>query len=102
MKIVLLALASALTLLGTAGAAPTDVVFAEKDGLIAAEAEHFATQRETDKRAFYLTHSGSELTITPDGDPTHLSGASGGAYLEILPDTRRDHGDKLILSLIHI
>ena len=25
-----------------------------------------------------------------------MAGASGGAYLEVLPDTRRTHGDKLI------
>jgi hypothetical protein len=31
----------------------------------------------------------------PDGDKPHLGGASGN-YLEILPDTRRTHGDKLI------
>ena len=35
-------------------------------------------------------------TIEPDGDPVHLEGASGGAYVELLPDTRRGRGDKLI------
>lgn len=96
MKIDLLAFAFALTMFGTAGVAASDVVFAEKNGVIAAEAEHFLTQTKTEKRAFYLTHSGSDSAITPDGDPPHLDGASGGAYLEILPDTRRDHSDELI------
>jgi hypothetical protein len=34
--------------------------------------------------------------VGPDGDPPHLAGASGGAYLEILPDTRRTHDDPLV------
>ena len=72
------------------------LVFAEIDGLVAAEAEHFYKQSATDVRAFYLTHSGSSPNVKPDGDPTHVGGASGGAYLEILPDTRRTHQDKLI------
>ena len=72
------------------------VVFAEKDGLLAVEAEHFVKQTKTEKRQFYLTHSKLTPGIKPDGDPSHVGGASGGAYLEILPDTRRTHGDKLI------
>ncbi|MEZ6130696.1 MAG: DUF5060 domain-containing protein [Planctomycetaceae bacterium] len=72
------------------------VVFAEKDGLVAVEAEHFFKQTATDVRAFHLTHSKQTPDITPDGDPTHVGGASGGAYLEVLPDTRRSHADKLI------
>ena len=72
------------------------VVFAEKDGLVAVEAEHFFKQTHTDKRAFYLTTKKETPAIKPDGDPSHVAGASGGAYLEVLPDTRRTHGDKLI------
>ena len=72
------------------------VVFAEKDGLLAVEAEHFFKQTETEKRAFHLTHKDHTPEIEPDGDPSHVGGASGGAYLEILPDTRRNHSEKLI------
>ena len=72
------------------------VVFAEHDGVVAVEAEHFVSQSETETRAFHLTTADSSPGITPDGDPSHVAGASGGAYLEILPDTRRTHGDKLI------
>ncbi|PAY17790.1 hypothetical protein CKO51_19990 [Rhodopirellula sp. SM50] len=71
-------------------------MFAEQDGLVAVEAEHFFRQTANDVRSFYLTHADSTPSITPDGDPSHVAGASGGAYLEILPDTRRTHGDKLI------
>lgn len=76
--------------------ADSSVVFVEKDGLLAVEAEHFFQQTQADVRAFYLTHSELTPDVTPDGDPAHVGGASGGAYLEILPDTRRNHGHKLI------
>ncbi|MEM9586646.1 MAG: DUF5060 domain-containing protein [Planctomycetota bacterium] len=71
------------------------VVFSEQDGLVAVEAEHFFRQTKDETRKFYLTHSESSQAPKPDGDPSHVAGASGGAYLEILPDTRRTHGDKL-------
>ncbi len=70
--------------------------FNEADGLVAVEAEHFFKQELTDKRAFYHTSSGQTPTFDMDGDPSHVGGASNGAYLEILPDTRRNHGEKLI------
>ncbi len=73
-----------------------DPVFKEADGLVAVEAEHYVEQSSTDKRAWHLTSSETTPDITPDGDPPHVAGASGKAYLEILPDTRRTHGDKLI------
>ena len=72
------------------------VVFEEEGGLLAVEAEHYVRQSMTDVRAFYLTHASSTPDVTPDGDAAHVAGASGGAYLEILPDTRRTHDDKLI------
>ncbi len=72
------------------------LVFAEKDGSLAVEAEHFAEQTATDRRAFYLVTAATKPAVEPDGDPPHVAGASGGAYLEVLPDTRRNHGDKLI------
>ncbi|MEM9364696.1 MAG: DUF5060 domain-containing protein, partial [Planctomycetota bacterium] len=89
-----------LGLLASAAAAnpisPSTLVFAEQNGVVAVEAEHYFQQTETDVRAFYLTHRDATPDVTPDGDPNHVAGASGGAYLEILPDTRRTHGDKLI------
>jgi hypothetical protein len=71
------------------------VVFAEVDGLVAVEAEHFSLQTAADIRAFHLTTAEATPDVVPDGDPTHVDGASGGAYLELLPDTRRTHADKL-------
>ncbi|MCR9296567.1 MAG: hypothetical protein NXI32_27970, partial [bacterium] len=76
--------------------AERDLVFAEKDGLVAVEAEHFVGQTQTELRAFYLVTSKGAQEISPDGDPVHLEGASSGAYLEVLPDSRRNHSEKLI------
>ena len=70
--------------------------FNEVDGIVAVEAEHFFKQELTDKRAFYHTSSKTIPAFEMDGDPNHVAGASNGAYLEILPDTRRNHGEKLI------
>ncbi len=73
-----------------------DVVFAETDGLVAVEAEHFFQQTHSDKRAWHVTTAESPSGIAPDGDSSHVAGASGGAYLEALPDTRRVEGEPLI------
>ncbi len=75
--------------------APT-MIFEEIDGVLTVEAEHFRSQTLTEKRAWHIVTTDQEPGITPDGDPNHAATASGGAYLEILPDTRRSHGDKLI------
>ena len=94
-----LAVLSATGLSETAAQRPTvndDVVFGERDGVVVVEAEHFSRQTKTDARAFYLTTKSTTPTVSPDGDPNHSAGASGGAYLEALPDTRRTHDDKLI------
>lgn len=42
-----------------------------------------------------LTSQANIPTITPDPDPPHFSTASGGAYVELLPDTRVTHDDEL-------
>lgn len=63
---------------------------------LAVEAEHYVGQSESDVRRWYVTSTQHSPPGLADGDPSHLEGASGGAYLEILPDTRRTHKDKLI------
>jgi hypothetical protein len=90
------ALPTVLSSDGTQPRAEPDLVFAEQAGVVAVEAEHFISQTQTDQRAFYLTSPNVTPDINPDGDSPHLAGASGGAYLEVLPDTRRTHSDKLI------
>ena len=76
--------------------AEAGVVFGEVSGLVAIEAEHFYKQTQADKRAWHITSSKSSPELKPDADPAHVAGASGGAYVEALPDTRRTHDDKLI------
>ena len=73
----------------------TGQIFEEVDGLLAVEAEHFSEQTKTDKRQWYIVTTEGVPGIAPDGDPSHAADASGGAYIEILPDTRRTHADKL-------
>ena len=73
-----------------------DLVFEEKDGFVAVEAEHFFKQDLADVRAWYLTTSDKQAGLKPDADGNHVEGAGRGAYLEALPDTRKNHGEKLI------
>ena len=76
--------------------AAKDVVFQERNGLVAIEAEHYRQQNAQSVRKWMLTTRTQISELTPDGDPNHSETASGGAYLELLPDTRRTHDDKLI------
>jgi hypothetical protein len=81
---------------GTAPVAPANLVFAESGGLVAVEAEHFVQQELTATRAWHIVHAAQRPSITPDTDGTHVIGASGGAYLEVLPDSRWTHDEKLV------
>lgn len=77
-------------------AGPPAWVFQEVDGLVAFEAEHFTTNDDQGTpRAWYLTAEGSIPGVTPDPDEPHHESASGGAYLEGLPDTRVTHDDPI-------
>lgn len=71
------------------------LVFEEIEGTVAVEAEHFFRQDKTEKRAFHITTPEQHPKASSDGDDVHWNGASGNAYLEILPDTRRNHDEKL-------
>ena len=73
-------------------------IFVESDGIVAAEAESFYGQSKDEVRRFYHVSQNSTASLQnlTDGDPPHLDGSSANAYLEILPDTRRTHADKLI------
>ena len=67
----------------------------ERNGVAAVEAENFVKQTKTSKRQWYF-QDGTKNTPKPDPDPSHHGSASGGGYLEILPDTRVTHGDPLV------
>ncbi len=74
---------------------PGDVIL-EVDGVVAIEGESFARMENTEHREWVRFDATSAPDIAPDPDPPHLEGASGGAYLEALPDTRVTHDDPLV------
>ena len=45
---------------------------------------------------WYLTSPDSLPNVQPDPDGPHITDASNGAYMELLPDTRVTHLDELI------
>ncbi len=83
---------------GDGGTDGEGCVALEQNGVVAVEAEHFASQEKTSKRKWYVLDANTSGTPTPDPDPNHYNGASEGGYLEILPDTRVTHGDPLIVG----
>lgn len=88
-------LASAFCATGTAQVSP-DVVHQPVDGKLTVEAEAYFEQSLAEPRKWVLVTENAGQDIKPDGDPSHAATASGGAYLELLPDTRRSHDDTLI------
>lgn len=71
-------------------------VHVQTDGILVVEAENFEAVDLEDHRKWYRTTIDKSPGIKPDPDPNHAQGASGGAYLEILPDTRVTHADPLV------
>ena len=69
--------------------------FEEKDGILSVEAEHFFVQEKDDIRKWYIIGHNSMMDL-PDPDSNHAETASGKKYIEILPDTRTNHDEKLI------
>lgn len=86
---------SCLVLTAWASEVPEPIAV-ESNGIVAVEAEDFVQQRLADVRAWYRTDAQTTPNLQPDPDPPHVEDASGGAYLEILPDTRRTHDDPLV------
>jgi hypothetical protein len=72
------------------------VIFEEKDGLVAVEAEYFYKQTKPEIRTWYRTSKNELPSVGRDDDPPHCYGASNNAYLEVLPDERVTHSDKII------
>ncbi len=73
-----------------------NVVFQEKDGLVAVEAEYFYKQTKYNVRKWYRTSKNEQAKVGRDEDGPHIKNAGNNAYIEILPDTRVTHSDKLI------
>ena len=72
-----------------------DLVFEEVDGLVAVEAEYFYKQSKTEVRQWYMYSKDTWPKVGRDDDDPHCEGASNYSYIEILPDTRVTHADKL-------
>jgi hypothetical protein len=71
-------------------------VLEEQNGLLVVEAEDFARQSHDSIRRWYLTTTQKTPTGMRDPDENHAATASGNAYLEILPDTRKNHSEPLV------
>lgn len=71
-------------------------VHQQTDGIVVVEAEDFDRVDRQTHRKWYLTTIDEAPQVKPDPDQNHADGASGGAYLEILPDTRVTHADPLV------
>lgn len=68
-------------------------------GPIVIEAESFDRQTHAEVRQWYVTSAtdGAPAGLR-DLDPSHAASASGGAYLEILPDTRATPDEALVVG----
>lgn len=71
-------------------------IFEEKSGILSVEAENYTSQELTEIREWKTIKSEDPQPVEQDPDPNHAGTASNGAYLEILPDTRTNHSEKLI------
>ena len=58
------------------------------------EAENFTSKHQD----WHLTTTTRTPNVRPDPDGSHAGSASGRAYMELLPDTRVDHGDRLVTN----
>jgi hypothetical protein len=67
----------------------------EKDGLVIVEAEDFTSQSKSDLRKWHITSLAQNPAGT-DVSKSHASSASKNTYIEILPDTRTNHEEKLV------
>ncbi|MGC6456262.1 MAG: DUF5060 domain-containing protein [Coraliomargaritaceae bacterium] len=75
-----------------------DLIFEEIEGYAAVEAEYFYKQSKNQIRQWYLFSKGKWPKPGLDHDEPHCQNASNHAYLEILPDTRVHHGNKLTVG----
>jgi hypothetical protein len=68
----------------------------EEYGFVFVEAEKFDTQNNASVRAWHITLPSITPNVSPDPDPSHVSGAMALSYVEVLPDTRVTQDDPLI------
>ncbi len=68
----------------------------ERNGIVVVEAEDFDSQELDEIRKWYVITESYDNRVTPDADSTHARSAGGRKYLEVLPDTRKNHDEKLL------
>lgn len=73
-----------------------NTIFQENNGVLAVEGEYFYKQSKANQRQWYITSKDVVSKKIRDEDSRHHVGASNDTYVEILPDTRVTHSDKLI------
>lgn len=73
-------------------------VYEENEGILIVEAENFHSQELDQIRKWYLVNANYNEDVQPDDDKNHYTTASKNTYLEILPDTRKNHDEKLIVG----
>ncbi|AWB66152.1 hypothetical protein C2869_06745 [Saccharobesus litoralis] len=67
-------------------------------GFVVIEAEDFASQHLDDKRRWLVFSKQNHEHGYADSDLAHYHDASLGRYIEILPDTRANHSEALIIG----
>ncbi len=73
-----------------------EIIFLEQNGMVAVEAEYFNKQSQSEIRKWYITSKDGTSVVGRDDDAQHHAQASNNTYVEILPDTRVTHSDKLV------
>ncbi|WP_298502700.1 DUF5060 domain-containing protein [uncultured Maribacter sp.] len=81
-------------ILGFTSYAQSEKIHKEEKGLLIVEAEEFANQSNSSVRKWHVISSDFKSNLV-DSDGVHAESAKGGKYIEILPDTRVTHEDKL-------
>jgi len=71
----------------------------ESNGIVSVEAEDYAAQALSETRAWYRISKGDSGMNIEDRDRNHAATASGESYIEVLPDTRATHADKLTTGI---
>lgn len=86
-----------ITLLGGYWANAQEIDMHQKsNGVYTVEAEDFHKQTKTEIRKWYIISSDFNTGLKRKGAELYITGASGEKYIEILPDTRANHKEKLI------
>lgn len=72
--------------------------YSEINGQVTIEAEDFSSQHLDNKRRWITVLSQQASHPYADNDQPHHQGSSGIGYIELLPDTRTNHNEKLIVG----